>query len=50
MQKLTLASVLCLGSLINAVEISTKEKFLGLPIQVVPPLDTINPTDDDLYS
>jgi hypothetical protein len=50
MQKLALASVLCFGSLINAVEISTQEKFLGLPLKVLPPLDTVNPTDDDLYS
>lgn len=50
MQKLTLASILCLGSLINAVEINTQEKFLGLPLKVVPPLDTVNPNDEDLYS
>jgi hypothetical protein len=49
MQKLALASVLCLGSFISAVEISTKEKFLGLPLQVLPQVDTVNPTDEELF-
>jgi hypothetical protein len=48
MQKLSIASVLCLGSLINAVEINTQEKFLGLPLKMTPAVDSvdsINPTD-----
>ena len=50
MQKLTLASVLCLGSLISAVDINTQEKFLGLPLKMTPAVDSVNPTDEDLYS
>jgi len=53
MQKLSIASVLCLGSLINAVEIYTQDKFLGLPIKMTPAVDSadsINPTDQELFT
>jgi hypothetical protein len=36
MQRLILASALCLGSVIRSFEISSQEKFLGLPIKTVP--------------
>lgn len=50
MQKLLLASAFCLGSIIQALEVSVPEKFLGLPIKTVPSVGSINPDDDEMYS
>lgn len=51
MQKLLLASALCLSSVIKAIEIDFKDKFLGgLPIKTVPPVGTINPDNEEMYS
>ena len=50
MQKFLLASALCLGSVIQALEISVQEKFLGLPIKTVPAVGSINPNDEEMYS
>ena len=51
MQKFLLASALCLSSLVQAIEIDLKDKFLGgLPIMTPPSVGTINPSEEEMYS
>ena len=50
MQKLLLASVVCLGSTIRAIEISDKDKFLGLPIKATPSVGAVQPEDEEMFS